>query len=297
MKRKIMKTELPENSQHIKNKLGLIKSKILSVAESKIDKIILFGSYARGDWVKDMYTEGHITYSYESDLDILIILKKGKYSHIKAINMEYKIMKKLEEKQLERDPWVSIIIEPIGTVNEQLRIGQYFFSDIKKEGILLYDGGNHELSEPAQLNKDEVREIARDDYNYWYNRGVKFFVGVNFYAYELKELAIAAFHLHQSTESFYHTILLVFSGYKPKTHDIKKLKCMVNSYHEDLLKIFHFDTPEQTKCFELLRDAYVEARYNKNYKITEEQLRYLTERIEKLKNVTRKICLAKIATY
>ncbi|HJK86333.1 MAG TPA: nucleotidyltransferase domain-containing protein, partial [Candidatus Megaira endosymbiont of Nemacystus decipiens] len=108
-----MKTELPKNSQHIKNKLGLIKSKILAVGEGKIDKIILFGSYARGDWVKDMYVEGHITYSYESDLDILIILKKGKYSHSKAINMEYKISKKLEEKQLERDPWVTIIIEPI----------------------------------------------------------------------------------------------------------------------------------------------------------------------------------------
>ena len=292
-----MKTELPKNSQRIKNKLGLIKSKILAIAEGKIDKIILFGSYARGDWVKDMFMEGHITYSYESDLDILIILKKGKYSFTKAINMEYKIIKKLEEKQLERDPWVSIIIEPIGTVNEQLRIGQYFFSDIKKEGILLYDSGNHELLEPAKLNKNEVIKIAKDDYDYWYNRGVNFLIGVNFYAFERKEPAIAAFHLHQSTESFYHAILLVFSGYKPKTHDIKKLKGMVSNYHEDLLKIFHFDTPEQTKCFELLRDAYVEARYNKNYKITEEQLSYLTERIEKLKNVTEKICLAKIETY
>ena len=291
-----MKTELPEKSRHIKNKLGLIKSKILAVAEPKIDKIILFGSYARGDWVKDVYMEGHITYSYESDLDILIILKKGKYSLMKAINMEHKISKKLEEQHLERDPWISIIIESIGKVNEQLRIGQYFFSDIKKEGILLYDSRTHELLEPAKLNKHEIRQIAKDDYDYWYNRGKNFFT-VNFCARKIKEPAIAAFHLHQSTESFYHAILLVFSGYKTKTHDIKKLKCMVSNYHEDLLKIFHFDTPEQTKCFELLRDAYIEARYNKNYRITEEQLSYLTERIEKLKNVTAKICLAKIETY
>lgn len=291
-----MKTELPKNSQHIKNKLGLIKSKILAVGEGKIDKIILFGSYGRGDWVKDMYVEGHITYSYESDLDILIILKKGKYSHIKAINMEYKIAKKLEEKQLERDPWVTIIIEPISGVNEQLRIGQYFFSDIKKEGILLYDSGAHELSEPAELDKDEVRKIAKDDYDYWYNRGSGFLIDTNS-PIERNDYAIATFYLHQSTESFYNAILLVFSGYKPKTHDIKKLKGMVSSYHEDLLKIFHFDTQEQTRCFELLRDAYVEARYNKEYRITEEQLSYLTTRVEKLKNITEKICLAKIESY
>ncbi|HJK86656.1 MAG TPA: HEPN domain-containing protein [Candidatus Megaira endosymbiont of Nemacystus decipiens] len=291
-----MKTELPKNSKHIKNKLDLIKSKILSVAEDKIDKIILFGSYARGDWVKDMYMEGHITYSYESDLDILIILKKGKYSHTKAINMEYKIAKKLEEKQLERDPWVTIIIEPIGAVNEQLRIGQYFFSDIKKEGILIYDSGTHELSEPAELGKDEVRKIAQEDYDYWIYKGSTFLAD-SIRAFKREDYSFSAFYLHQSTESFYNTILLVFTGYKPKTHDIKKLKGMVNSYHEDLLKIFHFDTPEQTKCFELLRDAYVEARYNKNYKITEEQLSYLTTRVEKLKNVTEKICLAKIESY
>ena len=42
----------------------------MAVGEGKIDKIILFGSYARGDWVKDMYVEDHITYSYESDLDL-----------------------------------------------------------------------------------------------------------------------------------------------------------------------------------------------------------------------------------
>lgn len=72
---------------------------------------------------------------------------------------------------------------------------------------------------------------------------------------------------------------------------------MVSSYHEDFLKIFHFDTLEQTKRFELLRDAYVEARYNKEYRITQEQLHYLNERIEKLKNITKRICLAKIETY
>lgn len=291
-----MKTELPKNSQHIKNKLGLIKSKILAVSQGKIDKIILFGSYARGDWVKDMYMERRITYSYESDLDILIILKKGKYSFTQAINMRRRIIKKLEEQKLNYNPPISIIIESISTVNKQLRIGQYFFSDIKKEGILLYDGGNHELSEPAELDKEEVRKIAKEDYDYWYNRGSGFLIDTNS-PIERNDYAIATFYLHQSTESFYHAILLVFSGYKPKTHDIETLKGMVSSYHEDLLKIFHFDTPQQTKCFELLRDAYVEARYNKEYRITQEQLNYLTERIEKLKNVTKRICLAKIENY
>ena len=36
--------------------------------------LILFGSHARGDWVEDVYTEGHITYEYLSDFDLLAIV-------------------------------------------------------------------------------------------------------------------------------------------------------------------------------------------------------------------------------
>ncbi|WP_269077796.1 nucleotidyltransferase [Rickettsia felis] len=60
------------------------------------------------------------------------------------------------------------------------------------------------------------------------------------------------------------------------------------------MQVFPIATPEQKECFELLQKAYVDARYNKNYKITKEQLLYLIDRIEKLKQITEKICLEKI---
>ena len=69
---------------------------------------------------------------------------------------------------------------------------------------------------------------------------------------------------------------------------------MVRVFHDDLLKIFPIDTPERKECFELLRAAYIDARYNKNYAISKEQLEYLIERVEKLKKTTEKICLEKI---
>jgi len=46
--------------------------------------------------------------------------------------------------------------------------------------------------------------------------------------------------------------------------------------------------------FKLLKEAYVKARYDKNYKITKEQLLYLIERVEKLKEITERICTARI---
>ena len=37
----------------------------------KLEKIILFGSYARGTWVEDGYVKAGITYEYKSDFDLL----------------------------------------------------------------------------------------------------------------------------------------------------------------------------------------------------------------------------------
>ena len=72
-----MKTLLPERSLAIRPLLDRITSEILIAGRDTIAMIILFGSYARGDWVSDVYTDGHITYSYQSDLDIMVVLKKG----------------------------------------------------------------------------------------------------------------------------------------------------------------------------------------------------------------------------
>ncbi len=42
------------------------------------EMIILFGSHARGDWVEDVYQEGHITYEYKSYFDILVVTEDKK---------------------------------------------------------------------------------------------------------------------------------------------------------------------------------------------------------------------------
>ncbi len=82
-----MQTTLPERSLVIKERLDTIVQEILAAGKSKIAMIVLFGSYARGDWVQDVYTENHITYVYQSDIDLLLVLKKGKYAGYKATKL------------------------------------------------------------------------------------------------------------------------------------------------------------------------------------------------------------------
>ncbi|MCX4084792.1 HEPN domain-containing protein [Rickettsia hoogstraalii] len=110
------------------------------------------------------------------------------------------------------------------------------------------------LSEAKDLPWSEMKEIAKDYYEEWFDRGRGFLLGANDFL-QRNQNSIAAFLLHQATESLYSTILLVFSNYKPKLHDIKKLGNRAKNYNNDLLQVFPIATSEQKECFKLLKEA------------------------------------------
>lgn len=282
-----MKKTLPARSSIIKGKLEKVIEEILVVARDRIAMIILFGSYARGDWVQDMSMKDGMTY-YISDLDILILLRKNKHSA-----MTYRIIKDIENR-LERrksfsGPSVSFITEPISKVTDLVEERDYFYSDIFKEGILLYDNGEYQLPEPKKISPIKRKQKAEGYYEYWFKRGIEFLKGANFFI-EINSLNIGAFQLHQATESFYNTILLVFSDYKPKLHDLEKLCKLIKKFSIEIVTIFPTVTHEQSQAFDLLKRAYIDARYDKNYVITIKQLLYLIGRVEQLQQLTEKIC-------
>jgi uncharacterized protein len=170
---------------------------------------------------------------------------------------------------------------------------RYFFSDIKKEGILLYSSGEFELSKPKKLSEKEIKEIAVENYKHWFNSGIEFSENAKF-SIERKFFSKAAFLLHQTTECFYHCTLLTITGYKHKTHDLEKLSKLCSAHSNKFLTIFPKTTKEQESCFKLLKAAYIEARHNKDYKISKEQLEYLIERVEVLQGAVEEVCRQRI---
>ena len=291
-----MKTTLPERSFVIKPLLDQITPEILTAGKNTIAMIILFGSYARGDWVSDEYTKGHITYSYQSDLDIMVVLKKGKHIAYAEPRIEKRLEKELVHDLFSKKPWITLIFESINYFNRQLENGRYFYSDIKKEGVLLYDSGEFTLSEAKELSFEQRRAIAKDDFEQWFESGSEFLIDA-LNALQRNSLNRGAFYLHQATESFYSAIMLVFSGYKIKLHDIRKLGSLAGNYNAELWQVFPHSSVDQRQAFKLLERAYIEARYNKEYKITREQLLFLIERVNYLQIITKRICVEYINTY
>ena len=287
-----MKKSLKHLPKYKQDELKLITG-IIRKQFPSAHMIILFGSYARGEWVEDVYTEGHITYEYKSDFDILVLTctKKTAHNNTKQTAVDNLILRKKAIKTP-----VSIIYHHIRLVNERLKEGQYFFSDIKKEGIILYDTGKLKLERRRKLSPAKRKQIAEEDFKMWFASAKDFYDQYK-YALGKRKYKVAAFLLHQVTERFYVTALLVFTGYRPKTHNIETLGRKVSGCDTVFLKVFPRATEQQDKRFKLLKKAYIDARYKKNYKITRAELEYLAGRVRKLQRLTKKICKEKIEGF
>lgn len=288
-----MKTSLPQRSEHVAEQLAAITDVIRELVGDDLAMVILFGSYARGDWVDDRYVEGDVVYSYQSDFDLLVVTEDRASATVDGeFRLSDAIGRRLRRLGLDT-PSSTIIVEDIEHLNKDLRRGSYFYTDTKKEGVLLFDNGRHTLAEAGPVDPVEIQKHARDDFEHWFTSANEFY-GYFEYAFGKQENNGAAFQLHQATERFFNAVVLTFSRYKPKTHDIEKLDRQASNLHADFFTVFPRANERQKRCFDLLKKAYIDARYKRDYVITKEELDYLAGRVRKLQELTKRICEEKI---
>lgn len=250
----------------------------------KILKIILYGSYARGDWVHDPVGR------YFSDFDILIVVDHEDLTDSEI--WDAALWRTTPGVSRLRTP-ISFIVHSLDDVNHQLERGRSFFADILREGILLEDTSGAKFNKPAELTPKLALAEAEAHFEEWFESAGEFQAGAEFYSLRGSQ-KLAAFNLHQATEHLYHCVLLVLTLYSPKSHNLIFLRRRCEPLDSRLREAFPHDTKFERRCFELLRAAYVKARYSKHYKITDEELTWLTGRVEVLKDLVQQICADRI---
>ncbi|MCF2487709.1 HEPN domain-containing protein [Dyadobacter sp. CY347] len=195
----------------------------------------------------------------------------------------------------------SIIYHSIGFVNDKIERNYYFFVDILKEGIMLFDSGKFTLSEPKDLNSAQRVEKSTEEFEHWFKSATHFLEGYEFFnskgVQDADYYRKAAFELHQATERYYAAILLVFTDYKPRIHDIEILGNQVIKQYAEFGIVFPMSTEDEKRMFVLLKKAYIDARYNRNYKIEKEELEYLGSRVSLLRDLTERICRERIKGF
>jgi len=251
-------------------------------------KIILFGSYARGDWVEDPVGR------YFSDYDILVVVDHEDLTDVPELwaKTEARLLEELGEGTVLRTQ-ASPIYHSLEDVNEKLRLGRYFFTDILKDGIILFEEPGHPFVTPNQLSAGEALQETRDYFEEWFESAGQFY---RQYQHAIADGApkIAAFDLHQAAERLYHCIFLVRTLYSPKTHSLNRLRALTEQLEPSLRSVWPTDDRLYRRAYNLLREAYVKARYSREFVIAAEELAWLAERVSLLQDLVRDLCRARI---
>ena len=257
----------------------------------RILKLVLYGSYARGDWVED-----HVG-GYVSDYDILVVVNDDRLTDVVDYwsAAEDRLMREMTIAQRLSAP-VSFIVHSLTDLNKQLERGRPFFADIVRQGIALYEAEGFAFAAPRKLPEEEARAEAKTHFDYWYPLAV--------HAQTLAKVSIengvprdAAFMLHQSVERAYHCALLVLTLYSPKSHKLNFLRSQAEQVAAELISAWPREGKFERRCFELLRQAYINARYSPQFKITDKELYWLTERVAVLRAAVEQVCQQRLNSH
>ncbi|RZF63688.1 HEPN domain-containing protein [Sphingomonas populi] len=252
----------------------------------RILKVILFGSYARDDWVDEPEN------GYQSDYDLLVIVSHPDLTDI-ADYWYVAEDKILRDTAIARP--VNIIVHTLQEVNQALSRGEYFWVDIARDGIVLYELPGSALATPQPLTAADAYEMAHAYFSDWLAK-VNDAIEIAEFCIEKGKRKDAAFTLHQATERAYICFLLVRTLYFPRSHNIKFLRSLAEDSEPRLIQAWTRATRIDRRRFELLKRAYVEARYSASYEIGNDDLDALSQSVRSLRDIVEVISRERIET-
>ena len=257
------------------------RSKSDAKKDGRIYKIILFGSYARGTFVD----EPHTSKGYRSDFDILVIVSNKELADPKYWDKATDRL--MWDKEIETP--VGLIVHGAREISNFLHDGQYFFVDLAREGIVLYEFDDRPLAEPKPLSPADALRVAEEHFKRHFP-DARDFADVAKFLVAKGNLHLAAFNLHQAVETAYSCYLLTLTNYSPPSHNLKFLRGLSEDRDRRLVDIWPREQQRFTAWYNILNEAYVKARYSKQFEISEEALAWLQERTAELHILIETLC-------
>ena len=256
----------------------------------RILKIILFGSYARDDWV-DAPLDAN---KYKSDYDLLVIVSQKELTDRAAYwhTTEQRIVTAYNFEKTLRTP-ANFIVHSLQEVNDALAHGRLFFMNILADGIILYESDDRPLKPPVPKTPEMALAAAEGYFAEYMVDAAEFFAGHQD-AFAREHYRKAAFDLHQMVENLYQGLLLTFTFYTPYDHNILFLRDLAEEIDRSLFDVWPRGTRRERALYQKLKDAYRKARYSRHYKISREDLAWLAEHAQILGQRVHALCMARI---
>jgi HEPN domain-containing protein/predicted nucleotidyltransferase len=252
-------------------------------ATADVERVILFGSHARGDWVEDRAS------GYLSDFDVMVLVRDPTLAADEALWADCQE----RAREVAGDTPVSLIVYTVDDVRQQLAQGSSFFRDVITEGVALFDAGRVAIAVLA-LTPAQHLELAQISFTRYLEHAAALYR-----SFERNvahgSLAIAAFELHQAAETIYKAVLLVFTAYQPKLHDLDELGRRCVRVAPGIGPLVPIDAPDRERLSGLLRAAYVDARYSFGFEVSREELEALARFVGMFRVHAERACQERLA--
>lgn len=257
----------------------------------RILRIVLYGSYARGGWVEDPVGR------YFSDYDLLVVVTGEAHTDVIEFwgGAEKALLEELATGERLRTP-VNFIVHSQDEVDEALIRGRPFFIDILNDGICLYETEGAPVCAAPQPLEPSAELAEAGLHAELETKTASSFLRSADHAVGDRDYSMAAFLLHQAAEHLYNGLVLTLTLYTPKSHNLVRLRNLAEQLEPSLSQVWSTDSKFEKRCFELLRQAYVKARYSRHYRVTAEELAWMRRRIEDLQERVVALCEARLAT-
>jgi predicted nucleotidyltransferase/HEPN domain-containing protein len=252
-------------------------------ATADVERVVLFGSHARGDWVEDRAS------GYLSDYDLAVLVRDPGLAADEALWADCQE----RAREVAGDTPVSLIAHTVDDVRKQLARGSSFFRDVVTEGVALYDAGRVAIAVP-ELTPAQRLKLAQISFTRYFEHAAALYRSFE------RNLAhgshaIAAFELHQVAETIYKAVLLVFTAYQPKLHDLDELGRRCARAAPGIVPLVPLDAPNRERLAALLRAGYVDARYSFGFEVSRADLEVLARYVGAFRGRAERACLEQLA--
>lgn len=203
-------------------------------------------------------------------------------------------IQQLVENMFGGDGLVTAVVHRMEEVNQALKNGSAFFTNVYRYGQLLYDREQLAFMQPGLGKSKEVRIIRREQFwNKWHGLAKDFIDGAHFYL-ATQHHALAVYMLHQSTQHILSGVLRVLSGYRSNSNSLQRLCRLVETVLPQSPFILPKGSPRQARLTGLLLKGFSDARYNEKFEASTEEVTELIARTERLLATADALCCQKL---
>jgi HEPN domain-containing protein len=172
-------------------------------------------------------------------------------------------------------------VHKLSDIHQAVISGQVYFALACTTENLVYQRSVTPLPKMLPETLSQVTEKSKRAFATGMGKARKFFDGAVYYQ-QVNELALSMFMLQQAAETTFRSTANALYGSERRTHSIRSLKRFNHRLAPQLNDIFPGGSPDEERLLQLLEDAYLEARYNPDYQISEQEVHSISSRVLRL---------------